>query len=431
MKPHVFQRRAVQNIRLHVLPTEQFKTYAISIYIGFPLSEDWVSSIALIPHVLRRGSKTYPETKRFRERLDDLYGAGFGFDVYKRGDYQIVHFRMDIIQDQFVQSNGSLLRQALTFLGEAITNPAAENGHFLEKYVESEKNVLTKKIESIVNDKGKYAAERCIEEMCKNEPYRLLPLGKPERIEKIAAAALYDRYLEWLQLAPIDIYVTGKTTIDEACDFVQSAFQIGRKQTSMYQLRNLPSEATNLNEVVEHMDVNQGKLNLGLRANITFSDIKYPAALMYNGVLGGYPHSKLFMNVREKASLAYYASSRLDGHKGILTIQTGIEIENYNKALEIIRQQLNAMKNGEISELEIEQTRAMISNHLRESQDAPFEIISFDFNSVLSGYERTPQSLIQEIEQVNTDMIQHVAQQVKLDTIYFLRDRKGEDNANN
>jgi predicted Zn-dependent peptidase len=147
---------------------------------------------------------------------------------------------------------------------------------------------------------------------------------------------------------------------------------------------------------------------------------------MYNGILGGYPHSKLFVNVREKASLAYYASSRLDGHKGIMTIQSGIEIGNYDKAVDIIQQQLDAMRGGRIQEIEISQTRAMIGNHLREMQDSAFEMIAFDFNSVLSGRERTLAGLIEEVNAVDLARIREAAERVELDTIYFLRDNKGE-----
>jgi len=143
--------------------------------------------------------------------------------------------------------------------------------------------------------------------------------------------------------------------------------------------------------------------------------------------LGAYPHSKLFTNVREKASLAYYASSRLDGHKGILTIQSGIEIENYEKALGIIREQLDAMERGEISDLELGQTRAMIANQLTESQDSAFELIAFDFNAVLSGKQRSVNELIEQIGGIGKQEIWETARKVKLDTVYFLRDRKGEE----
>ncbi|NOU93366.1 insulinase family protein [Paenibacillus sp. LMG 31456] len=425
MKNIQFERGAVGNIRVHVLPTDQFKTYAISVYIGTPLGEETVTPTAFIPFVLRRGTQTYPETKQFREKLDDLYGAGFGFDIYKRGDYQMVQFRMDLIQDHFVSSKDSLLQQGIRFIGEAITKPALEDGRFVDKYITSEKITLQKRIESIINDKIRYAAERCVEEMCKQEPYRLHPLGNIDALKKITADNLYANYEQWLQTSPIDIYIVGQTTLEEVLPLIQSSFSLQRQAAGSYTAKVQHRQVNEVREVVERLDVNQGKLNLGLRTYTTYADPTYPTMLMYNGILGGYPHSKLFTNVREKASLAYYASSRLDGHKGILTIQSGIELDKYDKAVEIIRQQLDAMIAADISETEMQQTKAMITGHLRELQDSAFEIISFDFNNVLSGVERTVPALIEDVLSVDKAQIQEVAKQVKLDTIYFLRDRKG------
>lgn len=421
-----FERDHVGNVRLHVLPTDQFKTYAISVYIGNPLSEQTVTSAAMIPFILRRGTAKLPETKQFREKQDDLYGAGFGFDVYKRGDYQIVQFRMDMIHNDFVSDHASMLEQALRFIGEAITDPVVEHGAFRAKYVESEKDTLRKRIQAIVNDKIRYAAERCIEEMCKNEPYRLHPLGKVEQIPALTPQSLYDTYLDWLARSPIDIYVVGNTTLAEVKPLVESAFRWNRTTNTAYEQKLEHQPVSDVNRVVERLDVSQGKLNMGLRTYVTYADKEYPAMLMYNGILGGYPHSKLFLNVREKMSLAYYASSRLDGHKGIMTIQSGIEFANYEKATAIIEEQIKHMEDGQISELEMSQTRAMIANQLRESQDSAFETIALDFNNQLSGVSRSASELIEQVEKVDIAAIQRVAARVKLDTVYFLRDRKGE-----
>ena len=185
-----FERGQIDRIRLHVLPTQRFKTFSISLYAGLPLTEETVTPVALIPFVLRRGTASTPETIAFRERLDDLYGAGFGFDVYKRGDAQIVQFRMDVINDRFVSSEQPLLSSSLKLLGEVLTDPASENGHLRSKYVDAEKDTLRKRLESIINDKIRYAGERCLEEMCKDEPYRLHPLGRLDDIDGITPQSL-------------------------------------------------------------------------------------------------------------------------------------------------------------------------------------------------------------------------------------------------
>ncbi|CAM3947997.1 pitrilysin family protein [Cohnella lubricantis] len=419
-----FERGSVGRMRLHVLPTKRFKTFALSLYVGIPLTESRVTPVALTPFVLRRGTASYPETISFRERLDELYGAGFGFDLYKRGDYQIVQFRIDIINDRFVSSNQSLLREAMAFLGEVLTSPALEDGRFRARYVESEKTTVTKRIEAIINDKMRYAAERCIEEMCKEEPYRLLALGRKEELAGIDADSLYREYQNWLANAVVDLYVSGDTSLQEVQTLAESFFKLPAGEPPRYSQPRMLEARKEPQTIVERLDVGQGKLNMGLRAGISYGDESYPSMLVYNGVLGAFPHSKLFINVREKASLAYYAASRLDGHKGILTIQSGIEIENYERALGIIQEQLAAMQRGEYTADEISRTKAMLSNQLREIQDSAYERIGFDFNNTLSGSERTSDGLREAIESVTPEQIQAAAQQVALDTIYFLRDRK-------
>ncbi|WP_419884620.1 EF-P 5-aminopentanol modification-associated protein YfmF [Paenibacillus sp. B-A-8] len=420
MTNNVFQHGTVGGLRIHVMPTKAFKTYAISLYAGIPLDENTVTSTALAPFVLRRGTATYPETTQFRERLEELYGAGFGFDIYKRGDYQIVQFRMDTINDSFVQNQENLLEQSFAFLGEVLTRPLVEDGSFRPSYVATERETVRKKLESIVNDKIRYAAERCIEEMCRNEPYRLHPLGQRADLDRITPKSLYESYNSWLDEAILDLYVVGDTTVDEVEKLVQRHFGRIQSEVGLYSSKFVPVSVNEVRTVEEKLDVSQGKLNLGLRTSITYKDDSYASALMYNGILGGYPHSKLFVNVREKASLAYYASSRYDGHKGIGTIQSGIETQNYGKAVDIIEKQLEEIKAGNISDLELSQTKAMIRNQLSEIPDSAFEMISYDFNRQLSGKDRTADQLLQQVEQIGAEDVKAAAETFQLDTIYFL-----------
>lgn len=419
-----FQRGVWGRLRLHVLPTKRFKTFALSLFAGVPLSEDRVTPVALTPFVLRRGTRSYPETISFRERLDDLYGAGFGFDLYKRGDHQIVQFRLDIINDRFVSVTESLLGEALSFLGEVLTAPALDGDQFRSKYVEAEKTTVSKRIDAIINDKIRYAAERCVEEMCKDEPYRLPALGRKDQLAALSADTLYQAYRKWLEEASFDLYVSGDTSLEEVQKLVEKSFNLPDGRPSTYTKPDLIAARSEVQTIVEKLDVGQGKLNMGLRAGETYGSEQYAALLVYNGLLGGFPHSKLFINVREKASLAYYASSRLDGHKGILTLQSGVEIANYERAVKIIREQIEAMKAGDFAMDDLQRTQAMIVGQLREIQDSAFERISFDFSNVLSGVERTGESFIAEIQAVTPERVTAVAQGVALDTIYFLRDRK-------
>jgi predicted Zn-dependent peptidase len=432
MQSDLFQRTSVNGLRIHVLPTDRFKTYAVSLFIGHPLAEQTVTANALIPFVLRRGSRQYPETKQFREKLDELYGAGFGFDVYKRGNNQIVQFRMDTVADRYAGSHGQgLLRETLQFLLQAVTDPAldAETGRFVGKYVQSEKETVRARLQAIINDKIRYAAERCVQEMFADDPFRFNALGSADALDKLDANGLYDHYRRWLADAQMDLYVAGETTLEEVAELAGELWKGVPGDKAAYSIGENRDVRSDVRRITERLDVSQGKLNIGLNMPIYYHDDRYPAAMMYNGILGRYPHSKLFLNVREKASLAYYVSSQMDGFKGMMMIHSGIETNQYEQALRIIEEQLDAMAAGQISDLEIEQTVAMMENQMREVGDSAFDMIGFDFNTVLTGRRRTTDEVIEAIRGVTREQIQDIARSVRLDTIYFLSDRKGESGA--
>jgi predicted Zn-dependent peptidase len=162
---------------------------------------------------------------------------------------------------------------------------------------------------------------------------------------------------------------------------------------------------------------------LGLRTPITYSDDEYMAMMMYNGVLGAFAHSKLFVNVRERESLAYSARSRYDSFKGLIFVQAGINIEDHDRALAVIKEQLDAMVAGDISDEELEQTRAMALNTYREAYDSPGSLINLAFEGEMAGVPRPIEQLAEQIPHVTREDIVRVAKTLQLDTVYFLRDK--------
>jgi predicted Zn-dependent peptidase len=142
---------------------------------------------------------------------------------------------------------------------------------------------------------------------------------------------------------------------------------------------------------------------------------------VFNGIFGGFPHSKLFLNVREKNSLAYYASSRVESHKGLLMVMSGIEMKNYERALTIIHEQMEAMKKGDFTDKELEQTKAVIKNQLLETIDTPYGMTEVLYHNVVAKTNRTIEEWIEGVEKVQKDEIVQLAEKIQLDTVYFLK----------
>jgi predicted Zn-dependent peptidase len=423
-----FQTVTLGSIRLHICPSDKFKTTTFSAFITTALQSDTVTQNALLPNVLTRGTSSYPTTVALRQKLNELYGAGSFGDVFKRGERQVIQFGMDLANETYLQGASSLMEEGVRLFCEMILDPFAENNQFQLAFVEAEKKNLKQRIESLQDDKIRYAAERCVQTMCEGEPYSLYTYGNADDIGAIDAKSLYSYYQQVLDHSPIDLYCVGDVNEEEVralfAKYFDDKFQ--KATRSEIPFAGGTHHVDKVKMAVDRLDVNQGKLNMGCRTQISIRDDAYPALLMYNGILGGFAHSKLFMNVREKESLAYYCSSSMESHKGLLFIQSGIEEKNLDRAIEIIKEQLAAMKNGEITDRELEQTKATLSNQLREGQDRAFELIGFHFQSVLSGKHRTLEDLLQQINAITIEDIKRVAAKVELDTIYCLRGQEGE-----
>lgn len=320
----------------------------------------------------------------------------------------------------------------MAFLGEVLTQPATDGEHFHHSFVQSEKKNLKQKIESLMDDKIRYAAHRCIAEMCAGEPFSLFNYGRLEDLDAIDSANLYTYYRELLQTRPLDVYFIGHRSRAEVETLVNQYLNLEEGSRVPVRQDTARPQVSQVKKVVDRLDVNQGKLNMGFRTPVTYRDDAYPALLMYNGILGSFPHSKLFVNVREKASLAYYAASRLESHKGILTVQSGIEIDNYDRAVAIIQEQFDLLAQGKFTDTEWAQTQAMLINQLREKQDRAYDLIDSHYHGVLAGRERSLEQLVRELKETSREDVTAIAQEMKLDTIYFLRDQKEEaaDGAN-
>jgi len=184
---------------------------------------------------------------------------------------------------------------------------------------------------------------------------------------------------------------------------------------------NLSSEA---NVIIEEQDIQQAKLHFGYRTNITFKDNDYPALQVFNGIFGGFPSSKLFINVREKNSLAYYAASRLESHKGLLLVFSGIAANDYEKAREIIELQMTAMRNGEFTEDELSETKDLIINQLLETLDHPQGIVELLYQQVIGDKVISPEELIEKIASVTVKDVIQVASNIQEDTIYLLTSKE-------
>lgn len=413
----------VNGLSLHTVSTSKFKTNTIVLKLLAPLNEQDVTYRALLPYVLQRGTKSFPTSTRLRQHLDELYGATLHVDLAKKGENHIISFRMELANEKFLSNPAPLLEKGIKLLSEILLDPVVDGEAFKDEIVTQEKRTLKQRIQSVYDDKMRYSNLRLVQEMCKGEPYALHVNGDIDDIEQISPKTLFDYYQKAISSDKIDLYVVGDLDQQEVEGYVKQYFPLQNNHQPLNEI--FKKQEVEENEVIEEQDVKQGKLNIGYRTNSTYRDDDYYALQVFNGIYGGFSHSKLFINVREKASLAYYAASRVESHKGLLMVMSGIEVQNYDQAVTIIREQMAAMKSGDFTDQEFKQTKAVIRNQLLETIDTAYGLVEIVYHNVIAQKNRSFDEYLQGIEKVSKEDVVKVADKVELDTIYFLKGMGG------
>lgn len=416
------RQRIMDNVYLTYIPSEKFKTSLLSAQMVMPLKKETAGLNALLVNVLSRGTAQYPDLTAISRRLDLLYGARLEPTVRKKGENQVFGFVASCVDDRLLPGEERLLEPLADLMGEMLINPATRSGRLRGDYVESERANLADLIRSDINDKRQYAARRLMEEMCAEEAYGLNRLGIAEEVERISLQKLNRHYKEILPTVHVELFYCGSAPEKRVVGTFTRAFaglpRIGRQlEPAVTTRRDAPDTARIVEEV---LDVSQGKLCMGFRCD---SD-DMPAMMMVNAMFGGTSSSKLFMNVREKLSLCYYASSGYHRRKGILTVSSGIECNNFQRAVDEIQTQLEALREGFWDEDELTIARSALRSSLRTMEDSAGALEDFSIGQVATGSDETIPSLMVALEQVTPQRIRDAAAGIKLDTIYFLKGKE-------
>ncbi len=415
MKPDIIKIK--ENINLYYIPTCKFKTSTFSMYIQRPLTREETTLNSLLSMVIRRSCPGFENTKALSRHLDNLYGTAFSTAVRKKGERQILCANFQFINDKFLDEDIDIFDEVLKLADSAILKQESFN----EEYISQEKENLKQQIMSVINDKRSYASKRCTEIMCKDEAYGVSKLGYIEDLDKIDKTVLLNHYKNVILKSPIDIFVNGDVDIDVIAKKLKVMFENINVDNTVSAPADVKKEVAEVKRITEEQQIVQGKLSIGFRTNVYVNDEDYPAMMMYNSILGCGIFSKLFNNVREKLSLCYYASSSVDYLKGIMLINSGIEVSNFQKAYDEILVQMEDIKNGNISDMEMSAAVLGTVNSINSTSDNPFILDDYYLGKIISDKMITLDDLAEHIKKVTKEDVMKVAEKIQLDTVYFLK----------
>ena len=420
-------RMIAEQVRLVSEQTDRFKTGRISVSMALPMDEKMAANSLLI-FLLKRSCKEYPDFSLLNGKLDELYGASLSASVSKSGEAQVLTLSLTFLDDRFALTEESIAEQCAKLLASMIVSPNCKNGSFGAENLAAEKRLLIQRIEEELNDKRTYAFNRCISYMCANEAYGKDKYGTIEEIESVKITDVYSAWKNLLSSAIFQITVVGSCNADDVAEIFAKKFEKTERnpvkpETVFYK------RGGHFNRYEEKFPVNQGKLVIGFRAGTADSRDNLAAVTVMNDIFGMGTYSKLFMNVREKLSLAYYCWSRLIASKGIVLVEGGIDTDKEKKVSAEILSQLSDLRNGKTDPEVLESSKRSLKE--RHTFTTPEGICAWYASQVLEDEILTPESLVGEIENVTMEQVCEAAKKLSIDTIFMLsaESEEGEENA--
>jgi len=428
------RKEILPDVWLNCLQTDKFKSDCLSLSLLTQLERDTVSANALIPRVLSRGTAFHPDMDSISAACDELYGARILPIVRKKGEVLALGFYAGFIADRFTPGGEKLLEPVSQLLGEMLLSPATRGGLFMKNYVESEKEKLVDDIRARINDKRTYATYRLIKEMCAYEDYGCDDMGEEADAASINYIDLTKHYRKLLQECPIEIFYCGSASLRRVQAALTDALMTLPRGDINYDIGTdirMNAVSAQPRYFEEELDVTQGKLEMGFRLGEIMDDPDFAAIRVFNALFGGDANSRLFMNVREKLSLCYYAGSACDRLKGIMLVSSGIEFDKFEETKDEILAQLEVIKKGDFTDEELFSAKKVVCSDLIGLSDSPGALEEFYLTQTLTGLDYGPEEYAALCEMVSREDVMAVANSIELDSIYFLRGSEDYDEEEN
>ena len=424
----IIKNKEIGSLNLHMIKTTKFKSLFFDLIFTQKIEKDKITINNLLIDNLLFSCKKYDSAKKMSIKKQDLYGASLNGSTKRLGKNLVINLSMSILNPKYTED--IMLEESLNFYKEIILNPNIENNAFDEEIFNLIKNNIYIDIKSVNENKKYYALSNLKEGMDKTSPISYRMEGYIEDLDKITNKNLYKIYQKLLKDSVIDLYVVGDFDFKEMEKIITKKLKLKPKKKQISEIKvNYKNPKDNIQEIIEETNYNQSTLALGYSfKNLTNKEKEYTLVL-YNIILGNSPDSKLFKNIREKKSYAYNISSNYKELDGILTISAGINSDNYMDTLRGIHHELENMKNGDISEKEIDSAKQLFISALNEIDEYPSSIIDHHY-SIYHYKRKQIKTQIKNIKEITKEEIIKVAKKIELDTIYLLKEENHEENKN-
>lgn len=398
--------------------TDKFKSSLMTVSFALPLDSETASGFSLLTNLLSLSTADYPTMQSFSLIKDELYALGLDAYVQRKGEILLVTLEINTIADSFAFDGEKVLFRAAELLGKALFRPCLENGIFPKANVDSEKKCLVEEIASEIENKPSYALKRAREIMCEGEPFAVDAAGEIPKVMALDGEKLTE-YYSALNNAAVFINYAGEADIDYVEECIKANFPFAPRTPSIPQ-PVLHKKRRQILKVRENMEMEQSVLILGFTLEMPDSAKKRAVLSVYDEIFGGSASSRLFVNVREKEGLCYYCTSYPSGRKNVMFVSCGIEPGLDKKAADAVYREINAMKNGEFTETDLENAKNSIIRSLRSVESSLSSLNSYMLGQALLEDSVPIEENMKLVTEVTRDEVIALALTVEPELEYIL-----------
>lgn len=416
-----YKRESIgDNIGFSSITDEKFNTCSLYIRFITELDSETAAENAMAVGMLSISNGTFKTMAEMNNELSNLYGANLGTFAGKKGDFQILGLSASWICSKFALENEDTDQKMLGIIHDCIFKPNAENGRFDEVSFKIVRNNILDNIDSEINDKRSYALIQAQKLAFKGEPAENRSSGTREKTETVTPESAFKAYENFLKTAQIEIFCISPSENKAVPEMFQKSFSKISRQTDKHHIRRISPVKTIPEILTEELDVKQCKVVLNFKSD--YDDIH--ALRLLSIIFGETPFSKLFVNVREKLSLCYYCSCQFDESKNLFTVDCGVEKDNIEKAVNEIFHQLDEIRNGNISDEEMQNALLALDNSYTAVGDTPSSYYSWYFNMFCIEQTMTPEERFEKFRSVTKEQLIQAAASLKPDSRYYMLNKE-------
>lgn len=409
----------INNIPVKIIKDKKFKTVGVKIIFYNDFNETNSTSYTLLTRLMTSLTKKYNTNEKMQKITGYLYGTGISMSSSGLYKTRATNVSMNFINPKYILNDNNLYDDCFDFLNEFLFRPYVINKSFDEKVFNEEKSILKNDIINSFNNKKTYALRQAINHMCKDEIAKVSSFGSLEEIDKITAKSLYETYLDLINNSKKYVFIYGDVE-----DSIIDKLSFLKKMRSQDHILDFDLKEDKLveevKEIKEDGNVNQAALVMGYRTYTNIFSPDFRAYQIFDMMLAGSAISTLHQVIREKHNLCYSIYTSNFHYNKIMFIRAGIDKNNYEKTVKLIKEELEKYKNGIIDTNLLNIVKQDAINQYIDITDYPNELINLRLRKDVLNLENDPEKIMQEIKDVTKEDIVKIANKIKLDTIYIL-----------